>query len=1059
MDLTARRLVAAVILLPMLAASPAAAQLGDEIPGATYYVATQAIYAGEYREAERALRREAQRGVRAGQTRWIDAICHHAMLGEVLYQQGRNGEALANFDQACQMLLAYPDWLLQVEFQPQPLRPDLSRARRVPTWGQPERQFVIGQFNAAEKVAIGELNSAELALRQGGVVRQAMYWRVNVVEVIRASALAIRRRNEILGPLAQYDPISKELSDVLSGGNLSRANHWSGAWIDLLRGLSRSGMGKLDEADMLLGRSLVVDGQFDHPLTCVAFMEQGRVALARGDSQRAGKLFAEAGYSAFYFENWDVLTESILLGWLNHITSNSAGIYPPLEPVAAWAGVNRLQHVAVKLRLAQAESLLWLGETDAAAAILDDVSRRMGEMRTGLSGVQMLYVQAATLLTRGKLESGNSLLLQALAAQTKVSLRNFQIDRTNDMYDSRVVAPRVAVDLYASLLADPTPPEWVLQPLDAMAVLSAAHDASFDRWFIAALERKETATALEIAEKAKRRRFLAAQPLGGRIDALRSILESPQGELTRDGLMQRQQLEALFPAYKNLADVGRATYDQLRAGPLIATNPAETKSVSALFDQWEANARQRQLLLSQFAPRRLATSIQFPPILTSQDLQKSLAKGEALVVFHSVAGSLYGFLVTDKDAVLWQLRDLRRLRSDISDLLQELGNFGPARQLSVTELQGDKWREPAANAFARIFADARLDLDKTTSLVIVPDDVLWYLPFETLVPDPKQETVLADRVLIRYGPTAALAVSNSRPLRRPQRTGIVATQNTGDADAMPSAEMLEELEKLVAAPVRLPSPLPVPPSLVSPLLDALISFDDIEQSAPTTQRGLPLSKSRGAGDDALNAWFGLPHGGPERVVLSGFTTAAEQGLKPSSRRGGAQRKGRPGDELFHQLCSMMSDGARTILLTRWRTGGRTNFELVCEFVRELPDGPANEAWQRACLLAREAPLEASLEPRLKRADITGELPTADHPFFWAGYLLADTSPRAESAEAAAEPLTDKPTDKKEKTRPPAEKKPLPAADDTERTSAGEASKTKPSDAAEDKEAATSPATQ
>ena len=81
----------------MLAASPAAAQLGDEIPGAPYYIAAQAIYSGEYRDAERALRREAQRGVRAGQTRWIDAICHHAMLGEVLYQQGRNGEALAEF--------------------------------------------------------------------------------------------------------------------------------------------------------------------------------------------------------------------------------------------------------------------------------------------------------------------------------------------------------------------------------------------------------------------------------------------------------------------------------------------------------------------------------------------------------------------------------------------------------------------------------------------------------------------------------------------------------------------------------------------------------------------------------------------------------------------------------------------------------------------------------------------------------------------------------------------------------------------------------------------------
>jgi hypothetical protein len=142
----------------------------------------------------------------------------------------------------------------------------------------------------------------------------------------------------------------------------------------------------------------------------------------------------------------------------------------------------------------------------------------------------------------------------------------------------------------------------------------------------------------------------------------------------------------------------------------------------------------------------------------------------------------------------------------------------------------------------------------------------------------------------------------------------------------------------------------------------------------------------------MAAWFELPYGGPERVLLSGFATAAEQGLKGSTRRRG-QAAVRAGDDLFATLCGMMENGARTILLTRWRTGGRTNFELMREFAQELPNSAADEAWQRACLLAREAPLEAAREPRLKRSDETGEAPTADHPFFWAGYLLVDTSPR------------------------------------------------------------------
>ena len=115
------------VLLALLAANDVLAQLNDEIPHVSYYAAKEALYSGEYQDAERALRRE--RGIRTGQTNWIDAVCYHAMLGEVLFQQGRNAEALAQFDQACQVFLAYPNFLLQVKFQSTigGIRPDANR--------------------------------------------------------------------------------------------------------------------------------------------------------------------------------------------------------------------------------------------------------------------------------------------------------------------------------------------------------------------------------------------------------------------------------------------------------------------------------------------------------------------------------------------------------------------------------------------------------------------------------------------------------------------------------------------------------------------------------------------------------------------------------------------------------------------------------------------------------------------------------------------------------------------------------------------------------------------
>lgn len=1002
MDLKAGKLSAAV-MLALLAASTAAAQLGDAIPHASYYASMGAFYAGDYKGAERELRREATRGIHTANTRWIDSICYYAMLGEVLYHQGRNAEALEQFDQACQILLAYPNWLLQVRFQGNEttIRTDTNRARRLPTWGRSQRTFVIGLFPQTEQVLVGDLNAND-TIQKGGVYRTPMLWRVNVSEVVRMSALAIRRRNEILGPLAAQDSITRQLSTVLASGNLAPANHWSIAWIDLLRGLAQIGAGKLDEANMLLARSMVIAGQFDHPLTGVALLEQGHIAMLKGDPRRAASLLAEAGFSAYYFEDWDVLTESAMLGWINHLTGGTAGVYPPLEGIAAWTQASRLQHVTVKTRLAQAESLLWLGDLAGGTALIDDVGRRIGEMRAGLPGIHLLYLQAVVNILQGHLEPGGETLLRALAAQSGASLRNFQILRTNVMYDSRAASARVAVDFYTALLADPSPADWFRNPLDAMAVMQTMQDAAFERWFLAALERKDAAIALEIAERAKRRRYLAMQPFGGRLMALRAILESPETDLSRDAVAQRQQILATLTDYRNLSQTDQKIVAQLRGGPIIAANAAESKPLVTLYDQWDRNANQRQHLLAQLAVRRIPSSMEFPPFRPAAELQKSLGDGEALVEFHTVGDNLFGFVVTKSNMNLWKLPDLRHMRTGLGGFLKALGNYSSTRELPMAELKVDTWHKAATESYAAIFNDSRLDVTKTTSLVIVPDNLLWYVPFESLIPSgTKQEKTLADMFPVRYGPTAALAISNPRPLRRTQHTGISPGELKFAGEETDRTKMLQELISAVPGPLVLPETLPHSARLLAPLLDCLIVLNDLSVDT-IGDASTFFPRARNAAKDKLNAWIALPYGGPERIILTGYKTEAEQGLKAPrapSTRASANRKptAAPGDEVFQSLCNMMASGARTILLTRWRTGGRTNFDLVREFAKESAASPAAEAWQRACLLARENPVEQTHEPRLKTSKDAGDTPKADHPFFWAGYLLVDTSPRPEKA--------------------------------------------------------------
>jgi hypothetical protein len=169
------------------------------------------------------------------------------------------------------------------------------------------------------------------------------------------------------------------------------------------------------------------------------------------------------------------------------------------------------------------------------------------------------------------------------------------------------------------------------------------------------------------------------------------------------------------------------------------------------------------------------------------------------------------------------------------------------------------------------------------------------------------------------------------------------------------------------------------------LLDGLIVLDDVDTSGGPYSWS-PLKGEKGKGGEPLGSWLSLPWGGPEQLILPGYHTSAETSL----------RKGQTsGEEVFLSVCGLMATGARTVLISRWRTAGQTSFDLVREFAQELSNLPAAEAWQRSVEVASDAPLEADREPRVKEEG--GGATKADHPFFWAGYLLVDSGQLAPGA--------------------------------------------------------------
>ena len=181
-----------------------------------------------------------------------------------------------------------------------------------------------------------------------------------------------------------------------------------------------------------------------------------------------------------------------------------------------------------------------------------------------------------------------------------------------------------------------------------------------------------------------------------------------------------------------------------------------------------------------------------------------------------------------------------------------------------------------------------------------------------------------------------------------------------------------------------------PTSVYGTLFKRLIVLDDLAIQGDDPYSWYPASIDRGRAGGSLGDWLTLPWGGPDVVVLPGFHTAAEDAMKRINRNA-------PGNEVFLAVCGLMANGSRTLLLSRWRAGGQASFDLVREFAQELPRTTPSDAWQRAVLLAIDSRLNLESEPRVKRSS-NNEIPKAIHPFFWAGYMLVDSSGEPDKSE-------------------------------------------------------------
>ncbi len=602
-----------------------------------------------------------------------------------------------------------------------------------------------------------------------------------------------------------------------------------------------------------------------------------------------------------------------------------------------------------------------LGNAKEAGKYLDRASREMSrrEFLGGNAGARRQYISAQVYVHQGDLNKGNAALANALGFQKKGGSKWLtQIALADGLFTRGGISTLQAGRLFEEVLRDPAAHDWAVDPLECLSVLTSPHPDPFEHWFLMSLDRKEQEKALRISDRLRCHRFYSSLGLGGRLLNLRWILEAAPESLTQSAKLSRQDLLARYPAYAELSQQDERLRGELRAIPLVAEENDDQRKQAALLAELDKIASAKEQLLNRIALSREASEFVFPPQTDPTDVQQRLSPEQQVLSFVSTRNSTFAFMLSDSKYSAWKIESPSKVRSQLVKMLRDMGHYDRNQPISSKELANVAWKDSAASILNALTGNAPADAwDDIEELIVVPDGLLWYVPFEALqVGEGDQRESLIDKLRIRYVPTISMAVPDQRPRLRVARTGVVAGRLFPKDDEAVAQQAFADLKSDDESVVALAKPIP-PSSAYSTQIDRLIVLTDLDNDSTGPYDWSPMQIDKGKVGSQLSSWIALPWGGPDEVVLPGFHTAAENALK----RGGA------GYEVFLQVCGLMATGSRTILLSRWRDGGQTSFDLVREFVRELPHRSASSAWQRSIRLAITRELDPNTEPRAAHA--------------------------------------------------------------------------------------------
>lgn len=948
----------------------------NRMPKQDYYVAFGEYYRGDYKGAQRQFRSAFNTAFRVGNNRFVDSVCVLTMLGECHYQVGDYATAMGFYNQSAELYLQWAGqrWQRDIKLPPTiPASTSAVQKARV-TWGTPKRRGRIANIPDTISVLRGQ-NDVPRVLIGDSIYDSSEVRPVDVTEIMRCVALTIRRRGSILGPSTEFDPLSIKIA-----AKLKRTGMGNGSYLGSLNGIVYgcviSSFGQKDKAVDLLTRSLQMTGGLDHPLTSLGLIELAEIELLKENSTKAIALATEASFTAAYFAQYDRIEEALSIGTQAHLLTQR-NLFPPLSNAVAWARRENADKMQAALSVRMAECFSESGDAAASGKVLKGVSQMMSPRNSlgkTIIASRAKYLSALNLFLLGNNQQGMKQLQDAISHLGTRSKLQYRL-RTADAINSQGgLTEKQADALYSLTLQDPSDLQWKLDPMEAMAFLLTPHVDAMQRWFTVVVNRKRNGQALEIADATRRHRFYSTLPMGGRLLSLRWVMHGDVTLLSQNALQQRQNFLTRYAEYRKLlndAATVRAKLDALevfpdKKSPDFSARKTQVSELVKISNAQEA-------MLASFALRREPADLAFPPRVNPERIEASMEPGQLALITLQTGEGYHIFMMDSQRTRYFGLVSENAVKRGLAGILKSLGaskNFA-----STDVLASDQWKESVADFQTNLLEDIDVaQIAKTKELIVIPDGLFWYLPWESFFVDlDAQETTFGDTMSIRYCPTLSLAFAKPRAIDRSGQTGLVAGAMYAKTDNAATTSYVDQFVKDVPDSIAVPEKVIFPSNHSVFQLDQLVTFQ-AEKVSNKPYDIKPLAVDTARFGTTLFDWMLLPQWAPHTLVLPGLNSI-----------GGGSSKA-DGSDMFLTTTALLASGSRAVLVPRWNSGGQMQIELAGRFAKHSRKMSLNDALKTSIGEVKLLDVNYGKEPRIDVEKGAAPINGAS-PFFWANQIL------------------------------------------------------------------------